>query len=152
MRIWALMTVLLLAAPVRAEAAQMHMASFRSHDSSLKLWCEGKKIGALFVNLSKLKYYTGWDRQALDGLMPKLSIKVDDLPAVEVVVSVDLGRTGLTASGESDVRLLTTVGRAQNRVTVNLDLPRGIGLERVFDAQDSVKKVRAMIDDCGLRD
>lgn len=147
------LTTLILAAALSGPAAAgTRAAGFRTHDASLSLWCESGKVGAIFTNVSQLKYYSHWDRQALDDLRPKLRIGVDDRATVDVEVTVDLGRKSLTASGDSDVNLLTTIGDAKNRITVSLDLPRNIGLERTFDVRGRVEKVRAMIDGCGLGD
>lgn len=150
-----LMAVLLAVAPTEATAGQMHVAGFKGHDSSLSLWCEGDEIGLIFVNVSKLKYYSHWDHQALGDLKPKMRVRVDDQAPIDVDVRVVLANNSLTASGDSDVNLLTTIRGAKNRITVSLDLPRSIGLERAFDVQgkvERVEKVRAMIDGCGLGD
>ncbi|SCD22812.1 hypothetical protein BR141012304_10370 [Brucella inopinata] len=83
---------------------------------------------------------------------PKIRVRVDKNPVVDVDVELQNINDKATAFGDVDIDLLKSVAAAKNRVAVVMQILGENYHEKSFNVRGSTKSIGQIIKACGLED
>ncbi|MCH4540220.1 hypothetical protein [Ochrobactrum sp. A-1] len=127
----------------------VHMAFTGQGAYGLGFRCRGSKIEAVY--LTPDTSFNQNTYQTANTTHPKMKIRVDKNPIVDVDVELSDADGKAGASGVVGLKLLEAVRDAKNRVAVVLNLLGENYHEQSFNVRGSGKAIGQIIDGCGLK-
>ncbi len=129
----------------------LHIAVTAAGQYGFGFRCKGTKIEAVYMTPDK-----SFDDSAAISLAnatkPKIRVRVDKNPVVDVDVELQNIDDKATAFGDVDIDLLKSVASAKNRVAVVMQILGDNYHEKSFNVRGSTKSIGQIIKACGLEE
>lgn len=127
----------------------MHIAVTAAGQYGFGFRCKGGKIETVYLTSDK----SFEDNSAIlmaNATKPKLRVRVDKNPVVDIDVELQNIDDKATAFGDVDIDLLKSVAAAKNRVAVVLQIIGDNYHEKSFNVRGSTKAINQIIESCDL--
>ncbi|WP_429813732.1 hypothetical protein [Ensifer sp. B1-9] len=90
------------------------MASAISGNRAWALWCRGENIETMYLIVNE--FYKAERAEAINTAKPKMRIRVDEGPDIEIGVTLKMNADWITVSAGIEMSVLDVVRNAKNRV------------------------------------
>ncbi|OEI84424.1 hypothetical protein GRI33_00950 [Brucella sp. BO3] len=129
----------------------LHIAVTAAGQYGFGFRCKGAKIEAVYMTPDK-SFEDSAAISLANATKPKIRVRVDKNPVVDVDVELQNINDKATAFGDVDIDLLKSVAAAKNRVAVVMQILGENYHEKSFNVRGSTKSIGQIIKACGLED
>jgi len=129
----------------------LHIAVTAAGQYGFGFRCKGPKIEAVYMTPDK-SFEDSSALSVANATHPKIRVRVDKNPIVDIDVELANVEDKATALGEVDVDLLKSVASAKNRIVVVMQILGDNYHEKSFSVRGSTKAINQIIEACDLKE